>query len=151
MNILLIGGGGREHALAWKMSQSKLCDQMWAAPGNPGIAEHAECVDIDIMDNDAIVAFARENGVGLVVIGPEDPLANGLGDAVRKAGILCFGPSAQGARIEAEDTIDLVGPVEFVGLDVPDPVADVSNSLSLGKPGLAQPQSFFVTLADFRL
>ncbi len=102
MNILLIGGGGREHALAWKMSQSKLCDQMWAAPGNPGIAEHAECVDIDIMDNDAVVAFARENSVGLVVIGPEDPLANGLGDAVRKAGILCFGPSAQGARIEAD-------------------------------------------------
>lgn len=102
MNILLIGGGGREHALAWKMSQSKLCDRMWAAPGNPGISEHAECVDIDIMDNDAVVAFARENGVGLVVIGPEDPLANGLGDAVRKAGILCFGPSAEGARIEAD-------------------------------------------------
>jgi len=102
MNILLIGSGGREHALAWKMSQSKLCDRMWAAPGNPGIAEHAECVDIDIMDNDAVVAFARENDIGLVVIGPEDPLANGLGDAVRKAGILSFGPSAEGARIEAD-------------------------------------------------
>ncbi len=102
MKILLIGGGGREHSLAWKMAQSKLCDRMWAAPGNPGIAEHAECVDIDIMDSDAVVAFAKENGVGLVVIGPEDPLANGLGDAVRKAGILCFGPSAEGARIEAD-------------------------------------------------
>ena len=102
MKILLIGSGGREHALAWKMAQSKLCQRMWAAPGNPGIAECAECVDIDIMDNDAVVAFARQNGVGLVVVGPEDPLANGLGDAVRKAGILCFGPGAEGARIEAD-------------------------------------------------
>ena len=102
MKILLIGSGGREHALAWKMSQSKLCEKMYAAPGNPGIAEHAECVELDPMDADAVVAFAKENGVGLVVVGPEDPLANGLADAVRKAGILCFGPSAEGARIEAD-------------------------------------------------
>ena len=102
MKILLIGGGGREHALAWKMAQSPLCERMWAAPGNPGVAEHAECVDISVDDNEALVAFAKENGVGLVVVGPEDPLANGLADAVREAGILCFGPSAQGARIEAD-------------------------------------------------
>jgi len=102
MKILLIGGGGREHALAWKMSNSPLCETLYAAPGNPGVAQHGECVDVDPADNAAVVAFARENGVGLVVIGPEDPLANGLGDAVREAEILCFGPTAEAARIEAD-------------------------------------------------
>jgi phosphoribosylamine--glycine ligase len=102
MKVLLIGSGGREHALAWKMAQSKLCERMWAAPGNPGMAQCAECVDISPDDQAGIVAFAKANGVGLVVIGPEDPLAAGLADAVRKAGLLCFGPSAEGARIEAD-------------------------------------------------
>ncbi|MHC4294113.1 MAG: phosphoribosylamine--glycine ligase [Planctomycetota bacterium] len=102
MKILLIGGGGREHALAWKMAQSDLCETLFAIPGSPGIAEHAQCASIAADDNDAVVAFARDNAVELVVIGPEDPLANGLGDAVRNAGILCFGPGAQGARIEAD-------------------------------------------------
>ena len=102
MKVLLVGGGGREHALAWKMAQSPLCDRMWAVPGNPGVAEHAECVDVPAGDTEAIVALARDNGIDLVVVGPEDPLANGLGDAVREAGILCFGPGAAGARIEAD-------------------------------------------------
>ncbi|MDY6913657.1 MAG: phosphoribosylamine--glycine ligase [Planctomycetota bacterium] len=102
MKVLLVGGGGREHAMAWKISQSSLCDRMWAAPGNPGIAQHAECVQIKADDVDAIKAFAKDNGVSLVVVGPEDPLAMGLADAVREAGILCFGPCADGARIEAD-------------------------------------------------
>ena len=102
MKILLVGGGGREHALAWKMSQSKLCDQMWALPGNPGIAAHAQCVDIKADDVAGVAAFAKKNAADLVVVGPEDPLAAGLADAVRKEGILCFGPSAEGARIEAD-------------------------------------------------
>ena len=102
MKVLLIGGGGREHALAWKIAQSPLCEKMWAAPGNPGIAQNAECVDIAVDDTDAILAFAKEMAVDLVVIGPEDPLALGLGDAVRAAGIKCFGPSAKGARIESD-------------------------------------------------
>ncbi|MFP4356675.1 MAG: phosphoribosylamine--glycine ligase [Phycisphaerae bacterium] len=102
MKVLLIGSGGREHALAWKLAQSPDLDKMWAAPGNPGIAQHAECVGISVDDNDGIVQFAKDNGVDLVVIGPEDPLANGLGDATRAAGILTFGPSGQGARIEAD-------------------------------------------------
>jgi len=104
MNILLVGSGGREHALAWKMAQSPLCkyDRFWAAPGNPGIAQHAHCVNIFVDDTEAIVSFARQNAVELVVVGPEDPLANALGDAIRQAGILCFGPSAEGARIEAD-------------------------------------------------
>ena len=102
MRILLVGKGGREHALAWKMAQSKLCERMWAAPGNPGIAQHAECVNIAATDIPAIVAFAKENQVDLVVVGPEDPLAAGLADAVRAQKILCFGPGAEGARIEAD-------------------------------------------------
>jgi phosphoribosylamine--glycine ligase len=102
MKVLLIGGGGREHALAWKIAQSKLCDKLWAAPGNPGIAQCAECVELADDDTEGVVRFARENQVDLVVIGPEDPLANGMSDAVREAGILCFGPSSDGARIEAD-------------------------------------------------
>jgi phosphoribosylamine--glycine ligase len=102
MKVLLIGSGGREHALAWKIAQSPLCERLWAAPGNPGIAESAECVDLSVSDTDAIIQFAKDNEIGLVVVGPEDPLADGLGDAVREAGILCFGPVAAGARIEAD-------------------------------------------------
>jgi phosphoribosylamine---glycine ligase len=102
MKVLLIGSGGREHALAWKIAQSKLCERLWAAPGNPGMAQCADCVNISPDDQPAIIAFAKENGVGLVVIGPEDPLAAGLADTVRKAGLLCFGPSAEAARIEAD-------------------------------------------------
>jgi len=102
MKVLLIGGGGREHALAWKISQSKHCDALFVAPGNPGIAQCATCVDVDVDDHEAVIELARDRGVELVVIGPEDPLATGLGDAVRDAGILCFGPTAAGARIEAD-------------------------------------------------
>jgi phosphoribosylamine--glycine ligase len=102
MKILLIGGGGREHALAWKIAESKLCGKLWAAPGNPGIGRHAECLDIQADDLPGIVAFARENAIGLVVIGPEDPLAAGIADALKEAGIPCFGPVADGARIEAD-------------------------------------------------
>jgi phosphoribosylamine---glycine ligase len=102
MNILLIGGGGREHALAWKIAESERTDHLWVAPGNPGIAELAECVDISVDDTEALLAFAKDNAVDLVVVGPEDPLANGLADAVREAGMLCFGPGAEGARIEGD-------------------------------------------------
>ena len=102
MKILLVGGGGREDALAWKMAQSKLCDKLWALPGNPGIARSAECVGIKAEDIAGVVKFAQQNQVELVVVGPEDPLAMGMADAVRAAGILCFGPGTQGARIEAD-------------------------------------------------
>jgi len=102
MRILLVGSGGREHALAWKMAQSVLCQKMWAAPGNPGIAQHAECVPIAAADTPALITFAKQNQVELVVVGPEEPLAKGLADAVRAEGILCFGPGAEGARIEAD-------------------------------------------------
>ena len=100
----MIGAGGREHALAWKLAQSASfrpgLDTLYAAPGNPGIARHATIVALDPVDHDAVVAFAREKGIGLVVIGPEAPLVAGLGDALRAAGVPVFGPSATAARLE---------------------------------------------------
>lgn len=102
MRVLLVGSGGREHALAWKLSQSKMLDELLCTPGNPGIAQHARCCDVQVDDIAGIVALAKEEQVDLVIVGPEDPLAMGLVDAVREAKILCFGPSAAGARIEAD-------------------------------------------------
>ncbi|MEZ5778373.1 MAG: phosphoribosylamine--glycine ligase [Paracoccaceae bacterium] len=101
MNILVLGGGGREHALAWAIKQNPKCDRLIVAPGNAGIAMLAECADLDIMDSAAVVAFAGENAVDFVVVGPEAPLAAGIADALRGAGILTFGPSAAAARLEA--------------------------------------------------
>ena len=101
MNILLIGSGGREHALAWKLSQSKHTDKLYAVPGNPGIAKFAECVSgVSIEDNDAIVALAKEKNIGLAVVGPEAPLVNGVVDALTAAGIKAFGPTKDAAELE---------------------------------------------------
>jgi phosphoribosylamine---glycine ligase len=100
MNILLIGSGGREHALAWKLAQSPLCDTLYAAPGNPGIAEEAECVSLNPDDHVAVINFCAAFGIGLVVVGPEAPLVGGLADSLREAGIPVFGPSAKAAQLE---------------------------------------------------
>ncbi|MCO5156507.1 MAG: phosphoribosylamine--glycine ligase [Aquamicrobium sp.] len=100
MNVLLIGSGGREHALAWKISASPLLGKLYAAPGNPGIASHAECVALDVADHAAVVAFAKEKEIGLVVVGPEAPLVAGLADDLHTAGIRVFGPSAKAAQLE---------------------------------------------------
>jgi phosphoribosylamine--glycine ligase len=100
MNVLLIGSGGREHALAWAISASPLSDRLYCAPGNAGIAEVAECVAIDIADHGAIVAFCREQRIDFVVVGPEAPLVAGLVDDLSRAGIKSFGPTAAAARLE---------------------------------------------------
>jgi phosphoribosylamine---glycine ligase len=100
MHILLIGSGGREHALAWKLAQSQLCNTLYAAPGNPGIAETAKLVDLDLTDHAATVAFCNEHSIGLVVIGPEGPLVDGLTDSLDAANIPVFGPSAKAAQLE---------------------------------------------------
>ena len=100
MNILLIGSGGREHALAFAMSASALCGTIFCAPGNAGIASVATCVALDTSNHQAVVEFCRLNDIALVVIGPEAPLVAGLGDDVRAAGIKCFGPSAAAAQLE---------------------------------------------------
>ena len=101
MNILILGGGGREHALAWAFAQNPKCDRLWCAPGNAGIARIAECAELDIDDGAAVAQFAAENAIDFVIVGPEAPLAAGVADEVRAAGILCFGPSADAARLEA--------------------------------------------------
>ena len=101
MNILILGSGGREHALAWAALQNPKCDRLVVAPGNAGIAEIAECAALDIEDGAAVTQFAVENAIDFVIVGPEAPLAAGVADEVRAAGILCFGPSADAARLEA--------------------------------------------------
>ena len=104
MNILILGSGGREHALAWAVLQNPRCDRLIVAPGNGGIGRVAECADLDIEDGAAVAAFADEQGVDLVIVGPEGPLAAGVADALAEAGIACFGPSAAAARVEASKT-----------------------------------------------
>ena len=101
MNILLLGSGGREHALAWAVKQNPKCDRLIVAPGNAGIAQIAECAALDIEDGGAVAAFCDENAIDFVIIGPEAPLAAGVADRLRDAGLLCFGPSAEAARLEA--------------------------------------------------
>jgi len=98
MNVLLIGSGGREHALAWKLAQSPLLGKLYAAPGNPGIAEEAELVDLDIADHRAVRAFCEKRDIGLIVVGPEQPLVDGLADALE--GFAVFGPSRAAAMLE---------------------------------------------------
>ena len=101
MNILILGGGGREHSIAWAVLQNPKCDRLIVAPGNAGIAQIAECADLDILDGGAVAAFAEENAVDFVIIGPEAPLAAGVANRLRDAGLAVFGPSAAAARLEA--------------------------------------------------
>jgi phosphoribosylamine--glycine ligase len=100
MHILLLGSGGREHALAWKIAASPLVTKLWCAPGNAGIAREAECVALDISDHAAVIEFCKRNAVELVVVGPETPLAAGIVDDLTTAGIKAFGPSQQAAQLE---------------------------------------------------
>ncbi|TMV12550.1 phosphoribosylamine--glycine ligase [Arenibacterium halophilum] len=101
MNILILGSGGREHALAWAVMQNPKCDKLIVAPGNAGIAGIADCASLDVNDGGAVVEFAGENSIDLVIVGPEAPLAAGVADDLRAAGVLVFGPSAAAARLEA--------------------------------------------------
>jgi phosphoribosylamine--glycine ligase len=100
MNVLIIGSGGREHALAWKLAQSPLLGKLHAAPGNPGIGEIAELVALDPADHRAVIDFCRRHSIGLVVIGPEGPLVDGLADNLRAMGVLAFGPNRIPAQLE---------------------------------------------------
>ena len=101
MNILILGGGGREHSLAWAILQNPKCDRLIVAPGNAGIAQIAECADFDINDGAQVVGFVVENAIDFVVIGPEAPLAAGVADRLRDSGVLVFGPSKAAAELEA--------------------------------------------------
>lgn len=96
----MIGSGGREHALAWKLAQSPLCDTLYAAPGNPGIAEEATCVTLDVSDHGEVILFCEDHDIGLVVVGPEGPLVDGLASSLEIAEIPVFGPSREAAQLE---------------------------------------------------
>src|SRR5215831_18781638 len=100
MNILLLGSGGREHALAWKIAASPLVDRLYCAPGNAGIAREAELVALDIANHAAVAAFCHARKIGLVVVGPEAPMVAGIVDDLGAAGIKVFGPSKAAARLE---------------------------------------------------
>ena len=139
----MVGSGGREHALAWKLAQSERCDELHAAPGNPGIAKLGRCHPVRAEDGEGLLAFCSEHEIDLVVVGPEAPLVAGVGDQLRHAGISVFGPSARAARIEgsksfAKDVMDAAG--------VPSP-----ESLAIARPpcvvkvdGLAAGKGVFV-------
>src|SRR5262249_57338699 len=100
MRILIVGSGGREHALCWAIAASPLCSKLYCAPGNAGIAQEAECVAVAADDIAGIVAFARRERIDFVVVGPEGPLVLGLVDRLNEAGIKAFGPSARAAALE---------------------------------------------------
>lgn len=100
MNILILGSGGREHSLAWAALQNPKCDKLIVAPGNAGIAQIAECADLDILDGDSVATFASENAIDIVIIGPEAPLEAGVSDRLRDAGLTVFGPSQAAAQLE---------------------------------------------------
>ena len=104
MKILLIGSGGREHALAWAFKQNPKCNELYCIPGNAGIASIAKCKQIDILDNNKILNFCKDQGIDFVMIGPENPLANGLVDILEKNGILSFGPTKNAAILESSKT-----------------------------------------------
>src|SRR5438045_3478440 len=102
MKVLLIGNGGREHALAWKLASSPRVTALYCAPGNPGIAQVADLVPIGVMEFEKIEKFVRQNGIELVVIGPEDPLAAGLSDLLVAAGVKVFGPNKLACQLEGD-------------------------------------------------
>lgn len=151
MKVLIVGGGGREHAIAWKAAQSPKVEKIYCAPGNAGIAGLAECVDIGVMDFDAQVAFAREHGIDLVIVGPDDPLAAGAVEAFEAAGLRVFGPRKNAAILEgskafskdlmkkyniptaAYETFD--SPEEALAYleDAPIPIVLKADGLALGK------------------
>jgi phosphoribosylamine---glycine ligase len=152
MNVLLLGSGGREHALAWKLAQSPQLDSLHAIPGNPGIAQYAACHDVTPTDHGAVIDFCRAHDIGFVVIGPEAPLVDGLSDALRAAGLPVFGPSRAAAQLEgskgftkdlcARENIPTAGYVRVTDFetarlalarDFPRPVVIKADGLAAGK------------------
>ncbi|WP_343518537.1 phosphoribosylamine--glycine ligase [Sphingomonas sp.] len=152
MNVLLLGSGGREHALAWKLAQSPRLDSLHAIPGNPGIAQYATCHDVTLTDHAAVIDFCTRQSIGFVVVGPEAPLVDGLSDSLRAAGLPVFGPSRAAAQLEgskgftkdlcARERIPTAGYVRVTDLataraalarDFPRPVVIKADGLAAGK------------------
>jgi phosphoribosylamine--glycine ligase len=139
MKVLLVGGGGREHALAWRIAESPLVDVLYAAPGNPGIARHARCLPMPVDDHDAIVGFAVREQIDLTIVGPEVPLVAGLWDRLAARGLVALGPSAKAARIEgskafAKDLMSRYGIPTAAFATFDDPARARAYSRELGPP-----------------
>jgi len=139
VKVLVVGSGGREHALTWKIAQSPLVEQVLCAPGNPGMAGLGRCVDIGVNEFDKLTALAREEGVGLIVVGPEDPLSRGLVDHLAANGIKAFGPVAAAARLEAsksfaKSVMNHCGIPTAKSAEFTDPAAAIGYARSAGAP-----------------
>jgi phosphoribosylamine--glycine ligase len=159
MNILILGSGGREHALAWAVKQNPKTDRLIVAPGNAGIAMLAECADIEILDGATVVSFCEENAIDFVIVGPEAPLAAGVADATRAAGLLTFGPSAAAARLEAskaftKEVCDACGAPTAAWARFSDPAAAKDYIRRMGAPivvkadGLAAGKGVIVAITE---
>ena len=139
MKVLVVGSGGREHALTWKIAQSPLVEQVLCAPGNPGMAGLGRCVDVGVNEFEKLTALARDEGVGLVVVGPEDPLSRGLVDHLAANGIKAFGPVAAAARLEAsksfaKSVMNHCGIPTAKSAEFTDPAAAIGYARSAGAP-----------------
>ncbi|MGB3974795.1 MAG: phosphoribosylamine--glycine ligase [bacterium] len=155
MKVMVIGSGGREHALVWKLSQSAIVKRLYAAPGNAGIAQHAECIDIKADDIDALARYASKSAIDLVVVGPEAPLALGLSDLLKTHKVLVFGPNAAAAMLEsskaAAKNFCMRHGIPVAGFDIcssPDEVLECAakrlNTCVLKADGLASGKGVFV-------
>ncbi|HEY7197256.1 MAG TPA: phosphoribosylamine--glycine ligase [Gaiellaceae bacterium] len=139
MNVLVVGSGGREHALVWSLARGGNAGELHAAPGNPGMARHATCHPVRIDDADSLLALCRDRDIGLAVIGPEAPLVGGVSDELRRGGVSVFGPSAAAAAIEgsksfAKDVMRAAGVPTAAGLDEPRaPCVIKADGLAAGK------------------
>ena len=159
MNILILGSGGREHSLAWAVMQNPKCDKLIVAPGNAGIAQIADCAALDIMDGAAVVEFCENNSIDFVIIGPEAPLAAGVADALRSAGLSVFGPSQAAARLEAskaftKEICDAVGAPTAGYAHFTDAAAARAHVAAQGAPlvikadGLAAGKGVIIAMTD---
>ncbi|PHR94472.1 MAG: phosphoribosylamine--glycine ligase [Robiginitomaculum sp.] len=145
MKILLVGGGGREHALAWKILQSPLCKHLICAPGNAGIAEIADCVNIAADDIESLISFVQNESINFVIVGPEAPLALGLVDRLNALGILCFGPTEKAAMLETSKAFTK----DFCTRhNIPTARYDVFTELADAKAYLGEMQAPYVLKAD---
>ncbi len=136
MKIFVVGGGGREHALVWKLKQSSSCDRIWCAPGNAGIAQMADTLSIPVNDHNEIISFSKKESIDLVVVGPEAPLAEGLTDACQAEGITVFGPTQKAAQIESSKIFARrlmakygIPTPQFESFDSPQPAKDYVRQL----------------------
>ncbi|HEX6490886.1 MAG TPA: phosphoribosylamine--glycine ligase [Gaiellaceae bacterium] len=143
MKVLVVGSGGREHALAWKLAQSERCNELHAAPGNPGIAKLGRCHPVRAEDGEGLLAFCSEHEIDLVVVGPEAPLVAGVGDQLRHAGISVFGPSARAARIEGSKSF-AKEVMEAAGVPSPERLAVARAPCVIKVDGLAAGKGVFV-------